>query len=98
MRYEMTGVAGDRRRVFPHADPRRLVANDPGSDQGVTVAEAWKRRVRLVDPPFFAVGPAFAKHLGASVDGDVGAFARVQRLLHVIPGDPEPLERSRKQV
>src|SRR5437879_4469901 len=98
VRYEMAAVTSDRRHILPDADSRRLIADDPRADDGVTVAEARQRRIGLVDPAFGAVSSTFAQHLGAAIDGDVGALARVQRLLNVIAGNPKSLERSGKQI
>src|SRR6266478_6363956 len=98
MWYEMAAVAGDRRHILADADPRRLVADDPRTYNCIAVTEARKRCIGLVDPALVAVTPALAQHLGPAIHGDVRALARIQRLLHIVAGNPKSLERRRKQV
>ena len=51
MRYEMAAVTGDRRHILPDADSRRLIADDPRADDGVTVAEAVRKVAYMINVP-----------------------------------------------
>src|SRR5438045_3714111 len=98
VRHEAAGVAGDRRGIFAYADARRLLADDPRSYGGVAVPEFGDGRVRLIDVAFGAIATLFSDHLTAAIDGDVPAFARQQRLLHVVAGNFVALEKRRQQI
>src|SRR5438105_299505 len=95
MRNEAAGVAGDGRCIFAQTYSGRLIADYPGSDGNVAIVEFWDRGIRLIDPSLLAIAPALAQHLAPSIDGHVGAFPRIHRLLDVVAGNAKAIERRR---
>src|SRR5689334_11923570 len=89
---EAAAVPGDRRVVLADADARGLLAHDPRADHRVVSRERRERMVRLPDETLLAVLARRLDDLAARADRDVGALARVERLLHEIGGELAGLE------
>src|SRR5512146_3069559 len=95
---ETAGVPGDRRGVLADADARGLAADDPRPDHGVVGAEARELLVGLPDEAFLAVLARLLERAPARGDRDVGALARVDRLLHEVGGEAARLEARLEEI
>src|SRR5688500_2317451 len=95
---ESARVARDRRFVFAYAHAARGIADDPAADYRVVAVELRQRRVTLVDVAFGAVRAGLREDAAWTVDFDVRAFARVQRLTHVALAQPAGLEIRRQEI
>ena len=97
MREELTGVLGNRRIVFSDTNTTRSVADDPRTDDRihrVFLCSEVRQQVKLLNDMTFLAVLSFSLQR-SSVTGmhfDVGTFARVERLLHVVGGEASRLE------
>src|SRR5471032_840483 len=83
MRQEPARILGDQTVVLAHTNPRGLIADDPGSHQGETLAKLRQRRKFLKDERRIGVGAVlFYGQTFSSLQLDVGAFPGEERFAY----------------
>src|SRR5713101_6679003 len=98
VRHEAARIGGDRRGVLADAHAGRLAADDPRADHRIGAVEERELPVALPDEAFGAVVAARLERAPAGRDRDVGALARVERLLHEVGREAAGLEARLEEV
>lgn len=85
MRNETRGVFGDQRVIFTDPHSARFIIDNPATDECVAIAKSRQRLKRPVDHRFIGVITiSVVNDVILTVEnGDVAAFARVDRFTHI---------------
>ena len=88
MRHEARNIARDRANILTNADAAGLFADDPGADHRKLAGELRQRRQGLAHIAFSPISATCLRDDVITVDDqDIGALARVNRLLDEMLGE-----------
>ena len=83
MRQKARSVARDRIFVLTDREPASDVIDEPASEHRISAGKIRQRRERLADEALGAIGSLLLGYdIAVTHDGDIGAFARLQRFAH----------------